>query len=178
MKTAYLLTGLPGIGKTTLIKQIAANLHSRVGGFYTEEVRQEGVRQGFRIITLEGQTALLAGIDIASPYRVSKYGVDIAGLESVGVASLQKAARDCEIVIVDEIGKMEIFSTSFKSTITRIIDSGQKVLGTIMLKPNPWTDGIKHQPQVQVLTLTRFNRREVLEKIQSWLYPASSSHQS
>ncbi|MDI6815242.1 MAG: nucleoside-triphosphatase, partial [Dehalococcoidales bacterium] len=77
MKQVYLLTGRPGTGKTSIIKQAVAKMKGRAGGFYTEEIRSQGVREGFRLVTLDGQSAILAHIDIHSQYRVSKYGVDI-----------------------------------------------------------------------------------------------------
>lgn len=169
MKSVYLLTGMPGSGKTSLIKHFIHGLGDRAGGFYTEEIRDQGVRQGFRLVTLDGRTAVLAHIDIHSPQRVSKYGVDIDGLEKIGVSSLQKAARQADLVIIDEIGKMELFSQLFKDTVLEIIDSGKKVLGTIMLKSDPWADIIKQKPQVQLITVTRNLHQEVLEEIENWL---------
>ena len=169
MKSAYLLTGMPGTGKTTLIKEAISGLGDKAGGFFTEEIRTEGIRQGFRLVTLDGRISPLAGVDIRSPYRVSKYGVDIRGLEEVGVTALQKASQECEIIVIDEIGKMELFSEKFKSTVLEIIESGRKVLGTIMLKPYPWADNLKHKPQVQLITVTRNNHQEVLSSIQQWL---------
>jgi nucleoside-triphosphatase len=169
MKSAYLLTGMPGTGKTSLIKQAILDMGTKAGGFYTEEIRFHGVRQGFRIVTLEGQTAQLAHISIHSPQRVSKYGVDISGLDTIGVTALQQAARQGALVIIDEIGKMELFSAKFKSTVLEIIDSGQKVLGTIMLKADPWVDKLKQKPQVQLVNVTRNNHPAVLEEIRKWL---------
>ncbi len=169
MKSVYLLTGLPGTGKTSLIKQTVSRMGDKAGGFYTEEIRPQGVREGFRIVTLDGQSVRLAHIDISSPQRVSKYGVDIQGLDTVGVAALQQAARKCEIVIIDEIGKMELFSADFKAAVLEIIDSGKKVLGTIMFKSDPWADSIKHKPQVRLITVSRNNHPEVLAEIQKWI---------
>ncbi|GAI48491.1 unnamed protein product, partial [marine sediment metagenome] len=80
MKRVLLLTGKPGTGKTALIKEAIAKTRIRAGGFYTEEIRSGGVRQGFRIITLDGQDGILAHINISSPYQVSKYRVDINSL--------------------------------------------------------------------------------------------------
>jgi nucleoside-triphosphatase len=169
VKSAYLLTGMPGVGKTSLIKLAIADSDNKAGGFYTEEIRVNGNRQGFRIVTLDGQTAILAHIDIHSLQQVSKYGVDIEGLNGVGVGALQKAARECDLVVIDEIGKMELFSEQFKSAVLEIIESGKKVLGTIMLKPDPWADKIKQKQMVQLITLTRNNRQEVLSLVQEWL---------
>jgi len=169
MKQVYLLTGRPGTGKTSLIKQAVAGMKGTAGGFYTEEIRSQGVREGFRLVTLDGQDAILAHVNIHSPYRVSRYGVDIDNLDRVGVSALNEAAQQCDLVVIDEIGKMELFSVNFRQTVLRIIDSGKRVLGTIMLSPNPWADAIKHHPQVHLVTLTRDNYQQVLEELRRWL---------
>ena len=169
MKQVYLLTGRPGTGKTSLIKQAVAGVKGKAGGFYTEEVRSQGVRQGFRLVTLDGQSTILAHINIHSPYRVSKYGVDIDGLDRVGVSALRQAAEECDLVVIDEIGKMELFSANFRETVSQIINSGKRVLGTIMLYPNPWADEIKRQPQVNLITVTRDNHQRVLAELLHWL---------
>jgi nucleoside-triphosphatase len=175
VKQVYLLTGRPGVGKTNLIKQAIAGMKGKAGGFYTEEIRTQGVRQGFRLVTLDGQDAILAHIDIHSPYRVSKYGVDIGSLDRVGVSALRKGAQQCDLVIIDEIGKMELFSTNFREAVLQIIDSGKRVLGTIMLNPNSWADAIKRRPQVNLITVTRANHREVLEELLRWLNVGSGN---
>ncbi len=169
MKQVYLLTGRPGTGKTSIIKQVVAGMKGRAGGFFTEEIRSQGVRQGFRLVTLDGHSAILAHIDIRSPYRVSRYGVDIGSLDKVGVSALNQAAEECDLVVVDEIGKMELFSDNFRQAISQIIDSGKRVLGTIMLNPNPWADAIKLKPQVNLVEVTRANHQEVLEELHRWL---------
>ncbi len=169
MKQAYLLTGRPGTGKTSLIKQAIAGMGSKAGGFYTEEIRSRGVRLGFKLITLDGQSAILAHIDIHSPYRISKYGVDIDSLDRVGVSALNQAAKECNLVVVDEIGKMELFSANFREAVLRIIDSGKRVLGTIMLNSNPWADTIKLKPQVKVVAITQANYHQVLKDLLEWL---------
>ncbi len=169
MKKACLLSGGPGVGKTTIIKQAIGNLQGKAGGFFTEEIRAGGVRQGFRIVTLDGQSATLAHIDIKSPYRVSKYGVDIEGLDRVGVSALREATRECDLVVVDEIGKMELFSPYFKEAVLEAINSEKRVLGTIMLTSHPWADRIKQHPNVALISVTRVNQRQVLEQVLEWL---------
>jgi len=180
MTKAYLLTGGPGVGKTTIIKQaldkaLRTKYRSpqggqvRAGGFFTEEIRAGGVRQGFRIVTLDGQSAILAHVDIKSPYRVSKYGVDVEGLDRVGVAALRQAIGECDLVVIDEIGKMELFSPAFKEAVLAAIDSEKRVLGTIMLPSHPLADEIKRHPDVVTITVTRMNHRQVLEQVLDWL---------
>ena len=169
MKQVYLLTGRPGTGKTSLIKQAMLEMKDRAGGFYTEEIRSQGIRQGFKLVTLDGQDAILAHVNIKSPYQVSKYGVDIDSLDRVGVSALRHAAQHYDLIIIDEIGKMELFSANFRQAISHIIDSGKRVLGTIMSSPNPWADAIKQKPQVNLIEVTRANYHQVLEELLYWL---------
>ena len=174
MKQVYLLTGRPGTGKTSLIKQTVAGMGGKAGGFYTEEIRSAGARLGFRLVTLDGKSVILSHVNIHSPYRVSKYGVDIDNLDRVGVSALYKAAEECDLVIIDEIGKMELFSANFREAVLQIIDSGKRVLGTIMLNANPWADAIKRRPQVNLITVTRATYHQVLEELLCWLKTTES----
>jgi len=169
MHSAYLLTGKPGTGKTSLIRQAVNDLKDKADGFYTEEIRIGGIRQGFRLVTLSGESTILAHVDIKSPFKVSKYGVDISALEDVGIPALQRAWEKGKVVVIDEIGKMEIFSDKFRQIVQEILESQQKVLGTIMLKPNPWADIIKQKPQVKLLFVTRNNHDQILGEIRQWL---------
>lgn len=169
MKQVYLLTGRPGTGKTSLIKHIATEYKDKAGGFYTEEIRSQGKRLGFKLVTLDGQQTVLALTDFHSRYHVGKYGVDIDGLDRIGVAALRKAAHQDDLVVVDEIGKMELFSAKFRETVFDIIKSGKKVLGTIMSASNPWADDIKRRPEVYLVEVTRTNRHQLLDDLRQWL---------
>ena len=169
MKRALLLTGKPGTGKTALIKEALARTKVKGGGFYTEEIRTGGIRQGFRIVTLDGQEAILAHVGIPSPYQVSKYRVDTDSLNRVGVSVLRQALKESDLIVIDEIGKMELLSPRFKEAVTQAINSGKKVLGTIMLNPHPFADEIKRHPEVETLLVTRDNRTGVTNKVLNWL---------
>jgi len=136
-------------------------------------VRVGGQREGCVIVALEGLGAPLAHSAFKSPYRVGKYGVDVANLERVGVVALRQALREWELVVVDEIGKMELFSPAFRRAVAEALDGANPLLGTIMLAPQPEADRIKAHPQVELTLLTRANRaqvaQEVLRWIQAWL---------
>jgi len=172
VKTVCLLTGRPGTGKTSLIRQAVAGLKGRAGGFYTEEMRAGGTRLGFKLITLDGNEAVLAHVDFRSQYRVGKYGVDVDGLERVGVPALAEAIGQRGVIVIDEIGKMELFSNRFRQVVLDAVNSSQPVLGTIMLNPHQWADDIKRQPQVRLVEVTRANHHRVLADIKNWLEQA------
>src|SRR5579885_397610 len=90
MAEVLVLTGRPGVGKTTLIRRLADALGSRAGGFYTEEIRQGGRRVGFRLVTLDGEQAVLAHVGWRDrPHRVGRYGVDIAVVDRKGSGAKQ-----------------------------------------------------------------------------------------
>ena len=167
-----LITGKPGCGKTTLIKQIIEELNLDAGGFYTTEIREKGIRKGFKIITLDGKEEILAHVNINSEYKVSKYGVDIKSLEEIGVKSILNSLRK-KVIVIDEIGKMELLSEKFKEAVLSALDSENNVLGTIMLSHNPFTDKIKKREDTKVVYLTPENRKEVKKEIVSILYQSA-----
>jgi len=123
MAQSLLLTGHPGIGKTTIIKKVVRALGPRAGGFYTEEIRGPGGRHGFRLVTLDGEQAVFAHKDFRDPRfpRVGRYGVDVAALDRVGVKALQRAMQEGKLIIIDEIGRMELYSTAFQETLLKAI---------------------------------------------------------
>jgi nucleoside-triphosphatase THEP1 len=100
-----LLTGVPGIGKTTIIKSVAKRFKGkRLSGFYTEEIREHGERRGFRLVIFEGQKRVIAHVDFPRAHCVGKYGVDVAALdEVVGPALVLDNA--VAVYLVDEIRK-------------------------------------------------------------------------
>jgi len=172
MKRVLLLTGKPGTGKTALIKEALARTKVKGGGFYTEEIRTGGIRQGFRIITLDGREAILAHVGISSRYQVSKYSVDTDSLNRVGVSALRQALEESDLVVLDEIGKMELLSPQFREAVMQAVNSGKKVLGTIMLNPHPFADEIKLRSEVETLLVTRDNHAEAMKKVSDWLMEA------
>ena len=100
------ITGKPGCGKTTLIKEISKELKPKIFGFYTEEIREKEKRVGFKIKTLDKKEGILAHIKFKSKYQVGKYKVNLKDLEEIGVSALEKAIKEKKIVLIDEIGKM------------------------------------------------------------------------
>jgi nucleoside-triphosphatase THEP1 len=90
-------------------------------------------------------------------------------MDKVAVQALRQAIQSKDIIIVDEIGKMEMFSASFKEAVIEALESKKQVLGTIMLASHPWADKIKERPEVEVIKVTRFNRDEVIKQVLAWI---------
>jgi nucleoside-triphosphatase len=168
---ALLLTGRPGVGKTTVIRKVTAHLGSCAGGFVTEEIRQQGRRTGFRLIALDGSEGILASVNIESPYRVGRYGVHLQDLECVGVRALRRALRQTQVtlVVVDEIGKMELFSLAFREAVESAFSSPKPVLATVMAASHPWVDVIKARADVTLIEVTLANRQALPDRILRWL---------
>jgi nucleoside-triphosphatase len=125
-----LLTGKPGVGKTTIIKKVVEG-RENAGGFYTEEIRDR-YRKGFKIMTLDGEEGILAHVDIKNRRTVGKYGVNTPDIDAIAVKSVEESL-DREIIVIDEIGKMELYSEKFRDILGKALDTGN-VLGTIMGK--------------------------------------------
>jgi len=165
MGRTILLTGRPGVGKTTVIKEIAESLGDSAGGFYTAELREGGRRQGFKIITLDGKEGILSHVNLKGPPRVSSYGVNLKDLEEIGVAALLQAVTREQCVVVDEIGKMELFSQRFREVVLAAIEGQSMVVGTVMQMRNPWVDDLRALPQVTILEVTEANRDHMAQRV-------------
>jgi nucleoside-triphosphatase len=160
--TSLLITGVPGVGKTTLIRNIAQSLENfHPAGFYTREVRKGGLRVGFDLVGLNGQIRTLAHITIAGRYRVGKYGVDIPGFDEF-LKSLTIPSGDRCLIIIDEIGKMECFSAVFREMITRLLEDDCLLIATIAKRGNDFIEQIKKRHDVLLFELTRDNRDTIL----------------
>ncbi|XP_053315615.1 cancer-related nucleoside-triphosphatase [Spea bombifrons] len=180
------LTGPPGIGKTTLIKKASEMLRSSgvsIDGFYTEEVRQGGRRIGFDIVTLSGKRGTLSrtqsdGRTDRREYRVGQYVVDLVSFEQLALpvlsSTVKENGKEKMICVVDEIGKMELFSESFIRTVRKTLDcAGALVFGTIPVpkaKPLPLVDEIRKRQDVKVFHITKENRDVILEEIVAAIY--------
>jgi nucleoside-triphosphatase len=169
MNSIILLTGRPGCGKTTLIRHLLEDYPGDAGGFYTQEIREGGIRKGFEIITLDGQRGILAHVDFRSNQRVGKYKLDLHALERLAVPAIREAAAKDALVVIDEIGPMEIRSKEFRQAVIETIQRGARILGTIVRRSMPFTDKIKRMPGVQVIEITLENRQEMKTNIQNML---------
>jgi nucleoside-triphosphatase len=163
-----LLTGPPRCGKSTVIEKLVKQIQRPVIGFFTREIKEKGRRVGFSIITLDGKEGVLAHEESKSKTRVGKYAVNIDELDRIAVPSMIPSTAD-QIVIIDEIGKMECFSPLFRETLIKTLDSANPVIGSIAQRGNPFIEKIKERKDVLWLTVSEKNRdslpADLLEQI-------------
>ena len=163
-----LITGQPSVGKTTLLKKLVERCgHLAVTGFYTEEIRENGVRVGFRAVTLSGHRAVFAHRDfhVDPDQRVGKYGVRPELLEVLVLPHLDPCRKGADLVVIDEIAKMELFSNSLRESFVRVLDCPTSVVATIALKGTGLIKRIKRREDVVLFTLTKKNRDVLSEQI-------------
>ena len=153
-----LLTGKPGVGKTTLLEQVIKGLNVPVGGFYTQEIRENGIRKGFRLMTWEGKSGVLSHVSIPSRCRVGKYGVDLKVLEEIGIPAIEEAIRHARLIAIDELARMELFSKAFQKTVLDALVSKIPVIATIQERSHSFLDGVRRRSDVQLFSVTLENR--------------------
>jgi nucleoside-triphosphatase len=165
-----LITGLPGTGKTTLLRGLANRLAEfKPTGFYTEEIRNgRGNREGFQVVTLCGPHMVLSHIDFTGRSRVGRYGVNVAGFEQL-LTKLDLIHAPSRLFMIDEIGKMECLSRRFIDDMTALLDGPNIVVATIALKGEGFIRQVKNRPDCRLVTVTRDNRDHLLGELASGL---------
>ncbi len=129
------MTGPPGVGKSTLVSKVIMRLKSAgviVGGCTTYERRSKGARMGFEILDLStGRKGELASVETKLGPRVGRYRVNLTDLAEIGAAGLVAAASSSELIVIDEIGPMELVSPEFRRAVKRCIESGKPILAVV-----------------------------------------------
>ena len=133
MPQNYFVTGMPRSGKTTLLRRIAKRLREqglRVGGFTSPEEKTHGTRTGFYVQDINsGKIAELADINIDGP-KISKYHVNVKSFESIALPVLTRF-KDYDVIIVDEIGMMELKSQQFADLLDELLESNTPLIASL-----------------------------------------------
>lgn len=160
-----LITGKPGTGKTTAVRRIADDFSDKnLVGLYTREIRDEGTRVGFEAVSTAGRRRVLAHTGIQSPCTVGRYGVDVEGFEAF-LEEIPFTDPGADLIVIDEIGKMEWFSQRFQSIVQEALDSRTPCIASIALKAGGGIAAIRNRNDVALVEITRQNRDEMLPRL-------------
>lgn len=133
-----LLTGSPGVGKTSVLLRIVESLQAAkysVGGMISREIRVEGVRVGFQVLDLKtDRKGWLAHVTEKQGPHVGRYTVNLEDLDGIGVEAISNALTDSDVIVIDEIGPMELCSLKFKEIVAKAIESSKLVVGVVHWK--------------------------------------------
>ncbi|MCD1293408.1 AAA family ATPase [Methanocella sp. CWC-04] len=163
----FLLTGRPGIGKTTAIISAIRSLDTDPGGFYTEEMRTGRERKGFEIVSLSNERKVLALKGLKSGHRVGPYGLDMGVMDTFAVDLIKDAMKNKTLIMIDEIGRMELMSENFKDIVIKALDSDKPVMGVIMKKDNEFSKEIKNREDTIIIEVTEANRDKIPDTLKT-----------
>lgn len=163
-RSRILLTGNPGVGKTTVVLRLLELLagKARVAGFYTGEIRERGQRLGFRATALGGASVDLSRTSFRGKPRVGRYGVDVEAFEALVLPEL---SRPADLVVIDEIGKMECLSERFVEAVRALFERPVAIVATVAVRGPGLIAEVKRRPDVTIETVTRENRDALPGKI-------------
>jgi len=165
MPKNVLITGVPGVGKTTLIKRLLKDLTPLVvRGFYKENIIENNIKRGVRVVTTELVEQILAHIYIEGPDRIDDFGVNLKGFEDLVLPHLSLTSG-VELFVIDEIGKMECLSDKFCKQVEIILDSKIPLLATLTIADIPGVRKIKKRKDIKIIQMTFKNRDSLWKNV-------------
>ena len=164
------ITGLPGAGKTQALIKVIEMLEEEslvVGGMVTEPIVENSKRVGFYVMDWKSKRkAVFAHIETESKFYVGKYGVNLESLDTVGVEALNDATKNADVIVIDEVGKMEVETEKFVKAVKDAMEVDKPIILTLHKKSrNPLLQDIRRRDDVRILEVTPINRNLLPYKI-------------
>lgn len=164
------ITGLPGAGKTYVLQKVIEMLEESgltIGGMINDPIMEGRHKTGCSVRDLiTGDSEIFASTDIESRVVVEKMGIDVEALEKVGVTAIKRAGEECDIVAIDEVGRMEVESNAFIEAVKEALELGKPMIITIHKKSrNPLLQDIRRRDDMRILEVTPTNRNLLPYKI-------------
>ena len=168
MSNKVFITAKPRTGKSTAIDKIIDLIgKENCSGFYTEEIRVDGRREGFKIFTLDGREGILASTSSESEVRLGKFGIELETFEELCLSSIKDISKEKNYLIIDEVGPMQMFSEEFKLLLIEVLSGAKSVIGTVFYDNHPWIDDFKLREEIKIVEITMENRDELPSQIVS-----------
>jgi nucleoside-triphosphatase len=164
------ITGLPGSGKTQTLLRIIQLLEQegvRVGGMITEPIVERQHRAGFRITNwATKENEVFAHEGMKSRVRSGRYGVNLSALEGLGIKAIREARDNADVIVIDEVGKMEVESEAFTQSVVDTLDTNKSIVMTLHKKSrNPLLQDIRRRDELRLLEVTPVNKNLLAFKI-------------
>ena len=157
--------GLPKSGKSTVLERLISGIPNKKG-FLTKEITIGGIRKGFKIVASDGKEKVLASVDFNTQYKVSKYHVDLKGFEEILNEFFSFSKND--ILYIDEIGQMELFSEKFKELVLLYMNSDNFFIGTLSkVYQDSFTKSLIQRKDIEVIEITPENREAEYQGLKS-----------
>jgi len=147
------------------VERLKLSGYTEIGGFYTLEISRDGKRIGFAIHTLDGKVGRLAEVGLKSRFTLGRYGIDMEQFESVALTALEEAIRGGKMVVIDEIGYMELKSRRFRELVLQALAAKPPVLATVMRSHFDFPDALKARQDVALITVKVENRERLVDEI-------------
>jgi nucleoside-triphosphatase len=170
MPNNFLITGRPGSGKTSVIERAMSILRERgfrAGGLYCPEIREGGVRVGFRIIDLmTGEERILAHVHQREGPQVSKYRVNVANVDELSEVAIGRALQEADFVVIDEIAPMELYSEGFRRAVQSALESPKPLLAIVHQRTvTGFTGVVKARGDIKIFEVTPETRTGLPEQL-------------
>lgn len=164
-----LITGKPGVGKTTVLNRVKLKIEDQnhtVGGVTCPEIRKEGRRVGFGIVDVSNnRRGILAHTGCEGP-KVGKYKVNLKDLDEIGTSAIEYAIKNSDFIFIDEIAPMELHSKGFCSAVEAVLDSDKPVVAVIHKRSsNTFVSQVKARKDVLIFEVTHENRELLADEI-------------
>jgi nucleoside-triphosphatase len=165
--SVLLITGRPGSGKTTALRLAAVQLRSRrLAGFYTEEIREDGQRRGFRAVTLAGEARDMARVEFHGRARVGRYVVDLGVVD--WLATTLSSSAPVDLWVIDEIGRMECLSRLFTDRMRALLNGPAPVVATVAQRGGGFIAEVKRRSDAELRTVSPATRDAMPGEIVAW----------
>ncbi|PXY77272.1 MAG: nucleotide kinase [Methanobacteriota archaeon] len=183
------ITGLPRSGKSAVMEKVVDMLMSErkseilqrggdlsefniIGGMRTEPLVENGERVGYKCIDINtGEEGVIAHKDIDTRLRVLGYGLNLEELERVAVPAIEFAHEECEMIVIDEIGKFAVESEAFVAAVRLALEVDKPTILALHKKSrHPLLQDIRRRDDARILEVTPVNRALLPYKIHKLMH--------